>query len=258
MIRTPRLAIPKILEQKQMEWTTDLCDKLNEYYKVSQGKVPRQSKNGPKKPTAMKTRYAHAQIKQQLSAMFGKKCAFCESIVTAVSYQNVEHFRPKSIYPRLAYEWENLLFCCTVCNVGYKKDRFPLLNGNTKKLDPSDPCALDNTDSNALIDPTSDNPEKYFTFENERIISLNRRARITVDVCGLNRDDLLDERREWLAVIETTAKAILLAKQMGNSEEEHEFRMRLQSYLAPPSRYSYMAQVKLANIGFDMSSVTDA
>jgi len=36
----------------------------------------------------------------------------------------VEHYRPKSVFPKLALVWENLLWACPNCN-RFKGDRFP-------------------------------------------------------------------------------------------------------------------------------------
>ena len=237
MIKIIRLAKPQILQKRGSEWTQRLCDNLKNYYQAVQAYEEEKSQHRPPQPEASASHYAHQQIKRQLDRMFGNKCAFCESIVTAVSYQNVEHFRPKSIYPSLAYEWENLLFACTVCNSGYKKTQFPLLDNSQPALDENNPCALDASDTNALINPCEEDPQDFFSFDDEWIACLNKRAEITRDVCGLNREALLDERREWLGVIETTAKAVLLAKKIGANSAEEEFTTRLKRYVQPSKKY---------------------
>lgn len=43
-------------------------------------------------------------------------CAFCDNFpVSPPSIETIEHFRPKSVFPREAYRWENLYFCCQHC-----------------------------------------------------------------------------------------------------------------------------------------------
>lgn len=43
-------------------------------------------------------------------------CSFCDSFpVSPPSIDTIEHFRPKSTFPREAYHWENLYFCCMFC-----------------------------------------------------------------------------------------------------------------------------------------------
>ncbi len=38
---------------------------------------------------------------------------------------DIEHFRPKAVYPERAFRWSNLLLCCTECG-RFKGGRFPL------------------------------------------------------------------------------------------------------------------------------------
>lgn len=73
------------------------------------------------------------ESKEQLLAESNDKCAYCESPTRVISYGDVEHFRPKSIYWWLAYSYENYLPSCTSCNQEYKKDFFRLQD-KTKQL----------------------------------------------------------------------------------------------------------------------------
>jgi uncharacterized protein (TIGR02646 family) len=43
-------------------------------------------------------------------------CSFCDNFpVSPPSIDTIEHFRPKARYPREAYRWGNLYFCCMHC-----------------------------------------------------------------------------------------------------------------------------------------------
>ena len=43
-------------------------------------------------------------------------CSFCDAFpVAPPSIETVEHFRPKSAFPKEAYHWLNLYFCCMYC-----------------------------------------------------------------------------------------------------------------------------------------------
>lgn len=85
-------------------------------------------------------KYNHPEIKAALEGMFNCKCAYCESKVSIVAYGEIEHFRPKSIYEDLTFDWHNFLYSCTICNsVNHKGSKFPLdVNGNPLLIDPSD------------------------------------------------------------------------------------------------------------------------
>jgi len=60
------------------------------------------------------------------------KCAYCESYFTTVSYGDVEHFRPKSIYWWLAYAYFNYTAACVICNQQFKKALFEVRNSPQK------------------------------------------------------------------------------------------------------------------------------
>ncbi len=66
--------------------------------------------------------------KEQLFVETGDKCAYCETPTSVVSFGDVEHYRPKSIYWWLAYCYDNFLVACQICNQRFKKDIFPLQN----------------------------------------------------------------------------------------------------------------------------------
>ena len=102
--------------------------------KIERGPCPPILEDSP----ATGKRYQLPSVKNALSAMQHGKCCYCETKL--VKYiQDVEHFRPKEQYPKLANTWENLLRACRPCN-GTKGDSFPAREDNQPLLlDPSDP-----------------------------------------------------------------------------------------------------------------------
>ncbi|HRW09823.1 MAG TPA: TIGR02646 family protein [Caldilineaceae bacterium] len=51
-------------------------------------------------------------------------CAFCDGYpLGTFARQTIEHFRPVSQFPRLAYTWANLFICCDRCQAS-KRERF--------------------------------------------------------------------------------------------------------------------------------------
>ncbi len=256
MIKIQRQAEPEILERRGATWTRELCEARREYYEalVELSRGLRNDK--PDYPKATKSRYAHGQIKRQLKQLFKAKCAYCESSVEAVSHLHVEHFRPQSIYPRLAYEWSNLLLACGKCNSDFKAGKFPLMDGTQPTEDRADPCSRGDEDENVLIDPCRDDPELFFSFWEATLVCLNRRAEQTREICGLNREALEDQRAMWLTVaVETAAKAYQLAVQRGNTAEEHEFAGRLKQLLRPTVQYLAMTRAKLNAMQIDLNAL---
>lgn len=67
--------------------------------------------------------------KEQLLRESKDKCGYCESPTSVISYGDVEHYRPKSVYWWLAYCYDNYVASCTLCNQKYKKAKFETLNG---------------------------------------------------------------------------------------------------------------------------------
>ena len=59
-------------------------------------------------------------ILMEMTSILGEKenahCSFCDGFpVEQVSANSIEHFKPKSQFPRLAYTWKNLFYCCSKC-----------------------------------------------------------------------------------------------------------------------------------------------
>ncbi len=58
-----------------------------------------------------------------LKAQTQDHCSFCDNFpVSPPSIDTIEHFRPKSRFPRHAFAWGNLYYCCMFCQ--QKSDDF--------------------------------------------------------------------------------------------------------------------------------------
>lgn len=92
-------------------------------------------------------RKALTEVLDTLRQMSGPhwRCMYC----TDSHGCDIEHFRPKKPCPTQAFNWLNLLLCCTTCN-RKKGDQFPTVNG-----------------APLLIDPTVDDPWQHLDFEPE-------------------------------------------------------------------------------------------
>src|SRR5688572_16918774 len=74
-------------------------------------------------PTALATNYKHPENKVVLINASHGKCMYCESRVDHISYGDIEHIRPKSRYLQLEFDWSNLGYVCSKCNIA-KHDKF--------------------------------------------------------------------------------------------------------------------------------------
>lgn len=94
--------------------------------------------NGTKRISQCNTVWS--SLKAIFSSISHGKCWYCESREDR-SDKDVDHFRPKSIYPWLAFDWKNYRIACILCNrrrgnenieggTGGKADEFPLNDGS--------------------------------------------------------------------------------------------------------------------------------
>ena len=162
---------------------------------------------------ALKSRrgiYAAPDVKKRLQADQHGKCAYCETRFLHSSPGDVEHYRPKAGYRQtatapvqgpgyywLAYEWSNLLFACEDCNRIRKRQLFPLAN------DPAGRAHSHHHDeaqeNPLLLNPAAGpDPETQITFVEEAAKGITPEGKASVDAYGLNRPELLDDRRERL------------------------------------------------------------
>lgn len=139
---------------------------------------------------AIPPKYRDDGIKKVLQADTHGKCAYCESKVTHVYYGDVEHILPKSLFPQLAFAWENLTFACAKCN-----------NAKGDYYDSDLP----------VIDPFTTDPSVHFIWRGELLEDLSDIGLVTVDKLDLNRVPLIERRRERLAAIRDAASRFVKA-----------------------------------------------
>ena len=125
-------------------------------------------------------------VKKPLYDMFSGKCAFCERKVE-ISAGRIEHFKPKSEYIDLTFDWNNFLYACEVCNNAENKgDKFP----------------LDCDGTPLLIDPTDEDCDiyQYLEFywdEKNQLAHVNGkdgRGQVVKEILSLYRNDLIEHR----------------------------------------------------------------
>ncbi len=178
MINVARTTKPYVLAINANDW--------RDAYLVAIATLAADKENDDKKKAKKKTegKYADDAVRNQLQVMFGSKCAFCESHIRHVSYDQIEHFRPKHRFPELCFEWDNLLLACGGCNgAKYKGTKFP-----------------EAADGGPYVNPVEEEPNDFFDFvinphtELAEVIPKVLRGETTERDLGLNRPDLLQHR----------------------------------------------------------------
>lgn len=116
-----------------------------------------------------------------LQAMMGprQRCMYCLDSHGA----DLEHFRPKAVYPKRMYHWPNLLLCCTECG-RFKGNKFPVFGRQV-----------------LLIDPTREDPWKHLDFDpatgnisarfDLRLNDWSAKGTATVDILKLDQREAL-------------------------------------------------------------------
>jgi uncharacterized protein (TIGR02646 family) len=109
--------------------------------------------------------------------MSHRKCVYCEWPINAPRAAHVEHFRPKALFPSLAYAWTNYFLGCPGCN-GAKGDRWPKRGG--------------------YIRPDQGDPSRHFVFADDGTVAAVRprsAAERMLQDFDLKRRWLTDERK---------------------------------------------------------------
>ena len=136
-----------------------------------------------------------AKFRWQLGERSSGMCWYCEQRCSPAMdvgnrSETLDHFRPLSSFPELAYDWANWVYSCRRCNVENKQDKWP---------------------EHGYVDPAStskrDRPESYLDYDlktHEVIPRSNltghdlQRALNTIDNLGLNKRDVLVFRQNWI------------------------------------------------------------
>ncbi len=134
------------------------------------------------------------QFRRHLGECSGGMCWYCErhcdsAVEVGDRASTLDHFRPLSRFPYLAYEWSNWVFSCRRCNVDNKQNNWP---------------------ENGYVDPAAgdvlERPERYFDYDmrthevvprNDLTGNERQRALDTIYDLGLNKIDVLFYRQGW-------------------------------------------------------------
>ena len=173
-------------------------------------------------------------IKQALLSMCcgGTRCHYCEDSAP----DEIEHFKPKDLYPETCFVWANYLYVCGPCNGTYKNNRFSVQTTSGDIVDITrqrgDAVTSPLVGEPVLIDPSHENPLDFMELDLATFIfnelgdeNTHRfeRARFTIETLGLNaRDILVESRRSAFASYFARLKQYTDEKMGGASSEKLE------------------------------------
>jgi uncharacterized protein (TIGR02646 family) len=171
--------------------------------------------------------YKDPVIKDALRKSTSGKCMYCESKFEGTSYSHVEHIKPKSKFPELAYLWDNLGFCCQICN--------------TNKNDHYD-------DALPFINPYNENPKEHLVFWGYFVSPKqgSERGEYTINKLQLNRPPLIESRKDR---IDKLNKMISAAFRTTNKSLQFQAIEEVKKEAAKDKEYSAMVESALINQG---------
>lgn len=182
-----------------------------------------------------------------------KKCAYCETFLPPGERKgDVEHYRPKGRvrdrhgcvvtvtlagqqvqhpgYFWLAYDYRNLLPVCGACNRRARDEREGRLTGKGEIFPTLDDwyAAEPNeipSERPSLLNPwlPEDEPREHLLFDPDtgRVFDLTPRGKETIDVLGLNRDGLVEERLLACQDVHNRIALGLMARLQGVQDETY-------------------------------------
>ena len=199
MLKVRNGRLPSDARQKLREYQDDVNAQATYPERVSRGKSKFSQRN-------RNTNSAFIKVRSKLTDMCrgSRRCMYCEDSVA----DEVEHFKPKDLYPNVVFEWMNYLYACGQCN-GPKNNKFKVVARNSALVDVTRarnaPVTRPTAGSPALIDPRRENPLELMmldvrdTFEFSEIASVGslefQRAEYTIEILRLNERDYLVEAR---------------------------------------------------------------
>ena len=200
MLRIPDRDLPKPAAARLLEYQREVDAVVAYAERVSEAKRSFASRN-------RKSNSTFRAVRETLQTMCGAtgRCMYCEDSMA----DEIEHFKPKDLYPEAVFLWPNLLYACGPCN-GSKRHRFLIFStSGDKPLDITRASGAEVLPPVAgvpvLINPREDYPldllalDLHDTFRflprARRGTREHDRARLTIEVLNLNRRDIVLEAR---------------------------------------------------------------
>ena len=126
------------------------------------------------------------------------ECAYTGMPLTKKEIVHLDHFKKKSIYPRLTFDWSNL---------------FAAIKDNRFGSDYKDNHINENNATyyyQLLINPALDTPEAYFWYSNDGMVypkdgltSIDlEKANTTINLFNLNQSTLIHRRRQLWQILQ--------------------------------------------------------
>ena len=147
-----------------------------------------------------------SEVRKQLTIMCtgAQRCVYCTDSVG----DEIEHVKPKDLYPEEVFRWPNYVYACGICN-GRKSNKFSVINRN-KIVDVTrprgSPIKPPISGEPVFVNPRLEDPLDYMMMDLIGTFWLlprmgigqlgTKRAEFTIETLDLNRELLLHARRD--------------------------------------------------------------
>jgi uncharacterized protein (TIGR02646 family) len=199
-------------------------------------------------------------LRDPLLAMSHGKCWYSEAPDT-VSDWHVDHFRPKSLYQWLAFNWMNFRISGAIPNRS-KSNEFPLADQSPQASWENRDCFQEHC---LLLDPTNQVDPYLMTFDEKGLPIpwdsdsplIRERVEATTRALGLDSDRLKDQRqkrwRECRAWIDELRELLPMDQQMDLARRRQIERIMniLRRMTFPDQPYSAVARACLKAAGYE-------
>ncbi|MBE9242244.1 HNH endonuclease [Synechocystis salina] len=200
MLKISPLPLEKRYENYLKTWQSEIDQLVTFADKVKQAKKQYASKR------RTKTFQHVCEILDKICSG-NRRCNYCEDSVA----DEVEHIKPKSLYPEFVFVWDNYLYACGQCNTK-KNNQYAIFVNNQKfqiiSTNQAPPSGVD-----IFLNPRLDNPLDFieldlgddiedgtFLYQPKYLLEENSlefiRAEYTITVLNINKEYLLAGRKE--------------------------------------------------------------
>ncbi len=237
MIKLPDIPLSPAASQQLVSWQAEVDALASHPARVEAAKRLFRQRNTARNRT-------FAEVRRQLTEMCSgaQRCGYCEDSAA----DEVEHIRPKDLYPELVFAWRNYLYACGPCN-GPKNTHFAVFPRRSRKPVEVSASAGRPPPSGepALIDPRGEDPMEFLVLDLQETFLFEpraskgtreyERADYTRRILRLNRELLTVARAEAFSAYRARLSEYITVRERGASRAALQRRIQAIQLAAHPT-----------------------
>ncbi len=174
-----------------------------------------------------------------------RRCMYCEDSCA----DEVEHIKPKDLYPESVFKWENYLYACGICNREKSNAFAVFVTGTGKKVivtrKKDDPIVPPVAGDNVFLDPRIENPLSFLALDLRDTFKFvpfpgispkeRERAIYTRDTLQLDREVLVEARRQAYGSYKARLHEYIVERNKGRDKSQLDQLVRSLQRLQHPT-----------------------